>query len=62
MVIVKLNIDIDPADIKTARIGIYKRNSFNQGTINFPKELIKRHGIEDGDQVVFCFIKRIPHG
>jgi len=49
-------LDILPADMKTITLRIRKRGKYMAGTLTLPKDVIKRHDLEDGDDIVICYL------
>ena len=48
--------DILPADMKTITLRVRKRGKYIAGSLTLPKDVIKRHELEDGDDIVICYL------
>jgi hypothetical protein len=51
-----LDIKASPANIKTVKIRIRKRGQYRHATVTVPQDVISRYNIEDGQDIVICYL------
>lgn len=51
-----IDIKVLPSDIKTVTVRLRKKAQYRTALITFPQDIVDRYDIQDGEDVVICFL------
>ena len=53
-----MEVTVAPSNIRTVKMIVRRRGTYVHASLTFPRDIIDRYDIKDGENVVICYLSK----